>query len=108
MKNTSFLTKKLHQNKPFNHFGPGFNGSDSSSRPLGHAVSSVPKLTSTKGIFNSGNAVRDGVIDINATYNLIQKLNSENSEYEGGNNVDNRIVKKNSRSQQRGKVCEII
>jgi hypothetical protein len=107
-KSNSIIMKKLNQNIRHNHYGTGVNESDSSTRPIGQAISSMPRLTNTKGVFNSGNAVRDGVIDINATYDLIQKLHCESSEYEGGNNADNRVAKKNSRSQNRSKVKLII
>ena len=35
---------------------------------------SLPKLISSPGIFNSGTAIKDGIIDINKTYDMIQKI----------------------------------
>ena len=35
---------------------------------------SLPRLTSSPGIFNSGAAIKDGIIDINKTYEMIQKF----------------------------------
>jgi hypothetical protein len=94
--------KKLYIPKNGQAFGPGIDGSDSSSRPLGLAMHSMPKLLNSKGIFNTGNSCKEGVIDIHSTYALIQKFQSQSSEYEGGTPGSSKIAQKNSRSQPRG------
>ena len=98
--------KKLYVPKTGQAFGPGIDGSDSSSRPLGMATHSMPKFGNVKGIFNTGNNCRDGMIDIHSTYALIQKYQSQSSEYEGGTPVSSKIAMKNSRSQPRGSVLK--
>lgn len=70
-KSSSLLMKKLNHQKPAHCYGPGINGSDSSNQPLGQAKSSMPKFTNSGNIFKSEDAVRDGVLDIDATYQLI-------------------------------------
>lgn len=99
----SFKAQKLFHNRGISHVGPGINGSDSSTRPLGHAQHSMPKLGKAQGIFNTGSHVRDGVIDIHSTYELIQKLQAQNHEYEGGHPLTQKSVQKHSRSQSRSK-----
>ena len=80
--NASFKKKLLH-NK-VQGYGPGINGSDSSNQPLGQAHSAYNIQKSSQCIFNTGDSVREGVIDIHNTYALIQKLQSEGTAYEGG------------------------
>lgn len=94
--------KKLYIPKTGQAFGPGIDESDSSSRPLGLAMHSMPKLINSNGIFNTGNSCKDGVIDIHSTYALIQKFQSQSSEYEGGTPASSKIAQKNSKSQPRG------
>lgn len=99
----SFKAQKLFHNRGPSHVGPGINGSDSSTKPLGHAQHSMPRLGKAQGIFNTGSHVRDGVIDIHSTYELIQKLQAQNHEYEGGHPLTQKSVQKHSRSQSRSK-----
>ena len=92
--NTSSKNRKLFIPKTSQGFGPGIDGSDSSTRPLGMAQHSIPKLL--KGIFNTGTDVKNSVIDINSTYALIQKLHSQSSNYEGGSQISSKIGQKNA------------
>lgn len=45
---------------------------------------SLPKLANSSGIFNSGATIKDGIIDINKTYEMIQKLKTNQS----GSNIN--------------------
>ena len=75
--------------------------SESNFKQLRKVQKSMPRLDNSFGIFNANTGSKNGVVDINKTFDMIQKYNKQKQN--SGNDKRQKLMMKNNRAQNSSK-----